>query len=302
MNSEVNFSGFTRSMRSSLTRPIADANAPPEAPTTSTRKGVLRDDGPSTKSTFWGVLGASLIHAGVLAMAPPGSASTAMPPESYEVEMALVTAPAPEPEPEETPQVVQAVVAKPRPQPIAPRPAAPAPIVQPAQVAPSEPKVAPPEEVAPEPAPAIDAAAPALVASEGTSSSHSIVHHAGGALGANGRGGSLAGRGIPGGSGEGQPSATRGTGYPVQLPLKEWRCPWPSEAEYEDFDEQVVAIQVLVAANGQVEKADILADPGYGFGRAARDCARRARFVPARDALGNTIRAKSPPIRVRFVR
>lgn len=270
----------------------------------STRKGPLGEDGASTKSTFWGVLGASLIHAGVLAMAPPGAASTALPPGAYEVEMVLVE---PAPEPQETPaEVVQAVVEKPRPQPIVPRRAAPEPeqVVppQPEQAVPAEPPVAASEPAAPEPAPAIDSAAPALVASEGSSSSHSIVHDAGGVFGANGRGKSLAARGVPGGAGEGSPSATRGTGYPVQLPLKEWRCPWPSEAEYEDFDEQVVAIQVLVAANGQVEKADILADPGYGFGRAARDCARRARFLPARDARGNAIRAQSPPIRVRFVR
>jgi periplasmic protein TonB len=98
------------------------------------------------------------------------------------------------------------------------------------------------------------------------------------------------------------PSVGSRKGRPVQLDMRSWRCRWPAEAEYEPIDEQVVVLRALVAENGRLERAEILSDPGHGFGAAARDCARRTRFVPAQDDRGNTIRAQSPPIRVRFVR
>ena len=43
-------------------------------------------------------------------------------------------------------------------------------------------------------------------------------------------------------------------------------------------------------------------DPGFGFGAAARLCAQRTRFEPARDPAGEMIGALSPPIRVHFFR
>jgi hypothetical protein len=41
---------------------------------------------------------------------------------------------------------------------------------------------------------------------------------------------------------------------------------------------------------------------GFGFGPAARLCALRSRFEPARDVAGQPIAAHSPPIRVHFFR
>lgn len=89
---------------------------------------------------------------------------------------------------------------------------------------------------------------------------------------------------------------------PVGLPSPTWSCPWPVEAETESINEQTAVIQVTTRPDGSVETAVVLVDPGYGFGDAARRCALESRFVPARDRLGEAIRASSPPIRVRFVR
>ena len=89
---------------------------------------------------------------------------------------------------------------------------------------------------------------------------------------------------------------------PVQLSGNEWRCKWPSSAVAEDIYEQYVVLRVVVTANGKVENAKVLTDPGHGFGDAAVGCALRTRFSPALDADGKPIRATSPAIRVRFTR
>ena len=61
-------------------------------------------------------------------------------------------------------------------------------------------------------------------------------------------------------------------------------------------------IRVVARSDGTVEAVTIVSDPGHGFGEAAASCARRTRFLPARASTGETIRATSPPIRVRFTR
>lgn len=96
----------------------------------------------------------------------------------------------------------------------------------------------------------------------------------------------------------GRPSRAR----PVQLDGSEWRCDWPASAVAQDIYEQFVVLRVVVRADGSVEQATLLSDPGHGFGPAAVGCARHTRFSPARDVGGEAIRATSPPIRVRFTR
>jgi protein TonB len=81
-----------------------------------------------------------------------------------------------------------------------------------------------------------------------------------------------------------------------------WSCPWPPEADAEQIDEQTVVIRVRVGEDGSVERAEVVADPGHGFGRAATACARGTRFQPARNDDGNLVAAWSPPIRVHFTR
>ena len=88
----------------------------------------------------------------------------------------------------------------------------------------------------------------------------------------------------------------------VSLDEASWACRWPHEAESAELDEQTVMLKVNVDADGGVQEAKILADPGSGFAQAARTCALHTRFRPALDADGHGVAAWSPPIRVRFVR
>jgi periplasmic protein TonB len=88
----------------------------------------------------------------------------------------------------------------------------------------------------------------------------------------------------------------------VSLDQSAWNCPWPAEADAEQVNEQTVVVRATVGADGRPEHVDVLSDPGLGFGRAARLCAQRTRFEPARNAAGQPIAAQSPPIRVHFYR
>jgi protein TonB len=67
-------------------------------------------------------------------------------------------------------------------------------------------------------------------------------------------------------------------------------------------DEQTVVLRVSVRVDGRAERVDLLTDPGFGFGAAARLCASRTQFEPARDWAGQPAAALSPPIRVHFFR
>ncbi|HTA19546.1 MAG TPA: ferric siderophore ABC transporter substrate-binding protein, partial [Polyangia bacterium] len=105
----------------------------------------------------------------------------------------------------------------------------------------------------------------------------------------------------PGGIGDGA-SRTRSQARPVSLDQMAWNCPWPAEADAQQVDEQTVVLRATVGADGHVAHVDLLSDPGFGFGAAARLCAMRTRFEPARASAGEPIDAVSPPIRVHFFR
>jgi len=89
---------------------------------------------------------------------------------------------------------------------------------------------------------------------------------------------------------------------PVSLDQAAWSCPWPAEADAEQVNEKTVVLRVRVQADGRAAAVDVLSDPGFGFGAAARGCALATRFEPARDADGRPITALSAPIRVHFYR
>ncbi len=89
---------------------------------------------------------------------------------------------------------------------------------------------------------------------------------------------------------------------PVQLDADGWQCAWPRAADDEPIYEQFVVLRVRVAKDGHALSANLVADPGHGFGAAAVACAMRTRFVSAKDRSGEPIDATSPPIRVRFTR
>jgi periplasmic protein TonB len=103
-----------------------------------------------------------------------------------------------------------------------------------------------------------------------------------------------------GGTGDG--STARSRARAVTLDESAWSCPWPAEAEAQQVDQQTVVLRVAVRADGRAERVDLVDDPGFGFGRAARACALQTRFEPARDPAGALVAALSPPIRVHFWR
>jgi protein TonB len=94
----------------------------------------------------------------------------------------------------------------------------------------------------------------------------------------------------------------RSRARPVALDQSAWNCPWPTEADAEQINEQTVVLQASVRADGRADRVEVFSDPGFGFGAAARLCALRTRFEPARDSAGQPIPAQSPPIRVHFFR
>jgi len=105
----------------------------------------------------------------------------------------------------------------------------------------------------------------------------------------------------PGGTGDGT-AAARSRARAVSLDQAGWNCPWPAEADAQEVNEQTVVLRASVRPDGRADNVDVLSDPGFGFGAAARLCALRTRFEPARDPAGQPIAALSPPIRVHFFR
>jgi protein TonB len=103
----------------------------------------------------------------------------------------------------------------------------------------------------------------------------------------------------PGGTGA---SIIQTRARPVALDQSAWNCPWPAEADAEQVNEQTVVLRADVRSDGRADRVDVLSDPGFGFGGAARLCALRTCFEPARNGAGQPITAQSPPIRVHFFR
>jgi protein TonB len=81
----------------------------------------------------------------------------------------------------------------------------------------------------------------------------------------------------------------------------QWNCPFPPEADAAQIDEAYVMLQVDVSADGAPSAVRVLSDPGNGFGREARPCAMRKRYMPALDHDGNPI-ASTIKVRVSFTR
>ena len=83
---------------------------------------------------------------------------------------------------------------------------------------------------------------------------------------------------------------------------KSWNCPFPPEADAAGKDNATVQLVVTVGANGSAEGVKLIADPGNGFGRAARSCALARKYKSGLDRDGNPTRTSTPPITVRFSR
>jgi protein TonB len=198
--------------------------------------------------------------------------------------------------------VERAVDIKPPPPPPAPRPDPPVAAAKPVPRAARTP-VAHAKPAAPAQAGHLAAAAPdpldftgwAFIVGAGSS-------HAGGNTTSTGTSLTPAtGNVAPDGKGEGAVAA-RGRARPVSLDQSAWSCPWPAEADARQVDEETVVLRVAVGSDGRADRVEVVADPGFGFGRAARQCALATRFEPARDIVGQPVAALSPPIRVHFFR
>lgn len=244
---------------------------------------------------LWAALGALLVHSAVIALGAAAGApheaalpKAALISELVEVELPkLVETPEPEkpPEPEKTPEPVRAVA-----KPAAPRPA-------------KATREAPPPAAAQ--AGKVMAAADDVVDFGETIVSGHGPNYAGGVTESGGTAqravrdvGARAG-GVEGGSG----TALQGdkTRAPQLAGGFRWDCPFPPEADDAEIDHAVVTLRVEVGLNGDVASVRPTADPGHGFGREARRCAERKRWVPGLDRAGRPTGAVAL-VNVRFDR
>jgi hypothetical protein len=93
-----------------------------------------------------------------------------------------------------------------------------------------------------------------------------------------------------GGDGAGVPDLS----LPARLGgVEAWACPWPERWNngLNDGRRVVAHVAVEVDVDGRAVRARVTDDPGYGFGRNARDCALRGRYIPGRGADGQIARA-----------
>ena len=81
-----------------------------------------------------------------------------------------------------------------------------------------------------------------------------------------------------------------------------WNCGFPAEADMEQINSEKVLIVVTVSPDGNPTKVSVLSDPGFGFGRVARQCAMRKTYTAGLDRAGNPVTTTTPPITVRFIR
>jgi periplasmic protein TonB len=238
---------------------------------------------------------ALLVGTAVLLSAPGRSMATTSARTYLEVELPPVTPPA-TPEPAPTPEAPPPA----EPEPVKLKPLkAPSVTPPPAPAEPEPPEAPPPEPAAP--APAAAQAAEVLTQTEAAQASADTVvtgqaaHYAGGT---SERGGSAQQAvqatsarafGVEGGTGSAAPDRSRTAELASGL---KWDCPTPEEALEEGMEHATVALLVEVDTDGSVLRVEVKSDPGYGFGREARSCALRKRWVSALDRAGQPLRAK----------
>jgi protein TonB len=239
-------------------------------------------------------IAALIAHAGVAAIvlsaqraqrALPSAVSATLA-ELIEIPVALEPAePEPEPVREPEPQAPPRAVKAPRAQ-AAPAEAAPA-AAQAAQV------------LAQAPDDAVLDFGETIVQGEATTYAGGVTE-AGGSSRVAVRDGNARGGGVVGGRGTDTSGVDRSR--PASLAGgAHWDCPFPEEADERDLDGALVTLRVRVSERGALEDVIVARDPGDGFGREARRCARDKRWQPARDASGRAIAAESL-VNVRFSR
>jgi protein TonB len=70
---------------------------------------------------------------------------------------------------------------------------------------------------------------------------------------------------------------------------RSWNCPFPPEADIEQINYMRVSVVVQVNAEGNPKSVEVLNDPGFGFGRAARQCALKQAYRSALSRDGKAI-------------
>jgi protein TonB len=233
-----------------------------------------------------GLVHASLFGAGLYLSSPsPSLAAKPQARQLLEVELAPPPPPAeepPPPPPAAEPEPVKLKVAK-----VAAPPAEPAP-------EPPKAEETPPPEAA-QAAQAITAIDNAAAAPRDTLVTGDGAHYAGGTTE---RGGTAtqavtAPNARAGGAPDGTGNAPVDRSQTPRLAGgTDWNCPFPAEAEEDGVDHAVVGLEVEIGANGSVIAVAVQSDPGSGFGREARACALRKRWLPALDRNGQPIQQK----------
>jgi protein TonB len=112
--------------------------------------------------------------------------------------------------------------------------------------------------------------------------------------GARGGGGG-AGRGSRGGAGGRGARGGRSSGAGLGS-NSAWDCDFP----FGSPPRARVRMVVMVLPDGSPESVEIVSDPGHGFAQAARECAMKQRFQPARDEDGEPTRGATPPFNVLY--
>jgi protein TonB len=113
--------------------------------------------------------------------------------------------------------------------------------------------------------------------------------------------GPVPGVGAGGGNGAGQAIGAVDQAKTARPIGSDWDCKalFPGTAT---SDSATVIIATRVRADGTPESVSVIADPGQGFGPAARACAMRQRYDAARDREGRLVTGSTAPFRVRFTR
>jgi protein TonB len=70
---------------------------------------------------------------------------------------------------------------------------------------------------------------------------------------------------------------------------RNWNCPFPPEADIEQINYMRVSVVVQVNSEGNPKSVEVLNDPGFGFGRAARQCALKQSYRSALNREGKAI-------------
>jgi protein TonB len=99
------------------------------------------------------------------------------------------------------------------------------------------------------------------------------------------------------------PAPTRDLSRSPRPQSTQWDdCGFPPEADVEQIDFKRVTLLVTVGTDGRARSVTVVNDPGYGFGRLARQCAMRKRYVPGLDSAGRPVTMTTAPFIVRFTR